>query len=407
MAWRRNQRGTLGLGVLWAGMAVMPVAAQVFVVGEKSATADINTDFRPTRVDLPDARMTERGRRELIRDLEAEQGFAHRVLPLGGIVTLQANGVLTPGAEAYKKLVYEKGQAAGVGDRIVVSALDVKGDRILIDLNGGPYVKHRFLRHVQIGVGGATGGTTAGGNLLDGATPTGCRVTLVFEGGVPEVSAPEVKALLYPLVDFSVKSGVEAYADTLPAPVKQAIATHVVMVGMNRQMVLAAVGPPEHKVRETDVDGRYEEWIYGHQPQTVKFVRFEGDRVSMVKIAAMGKPIEIHDQDELAGYLPPKPTRTVMQGDEVGDVAVQKGAPSLKKPGETFPDAGRGAASNGKVQYPVDKKPAPVPPTGDTAAPAGDAAGAAGNAAAPAGSTATGDTATATPGSPASAPHPN
>ena len=27
--------------------------AQVFTVGEKSATADIKTDFKPTKVDLP------------------------------------------------------------------------------------------------------------------------------------------------------------------------------------------------------------------------------------------------------------------------------------------------------------------------------------------------------------------
>ena len=60
--------------------------AQVFTVGEKTATAGLKTDFTPTRVELPDTQMTERGRRELLRNLDAEQGFAHRVLPLGGIV---------------------------------------------------------------------------------------------------------------------------------------------------------------------------------------------------------------------------------------------------------------------------------------------------------------------------------
>ena len=358
MAWMTQTRDWLGLGaVLGVVFLCAPGArAQVFTVGEKTATADINTDFRPTRVELPDRKMTERGRRELVRDLEAEQGFAHRVLPLAATVTLNANGTLSPGAESYKKLVYEKGQSAAVGDRVAVTALEFKGDRILIDLNGGPYAKHRFLRHIQVGVGPME----TQPNLNDGETATGCRVTLVFEGGVPEVSAPEVKALLYPLVDFGVKTGQQAYADTLPEPVKQAVATHQVLVGMNRQMVLAALGAPESKVRESGADGeRYEEWIYGHQPQTMRFVRFVGDRVSLVKIAAMGKPMEIHDQDEMAAYLPPAPMKTIHDGDS-RDEAAKAGPPSLKKPGEVLPDETSTTTQNGKVQYPVEKTPDPA-----------------------------------------------
>src|ERR1019366_2327088 len=76
--------------------------AQVFTVGEKTATADMKTDFTPTHVELPDARLTERGRRDLMRDLGSEQGFAHRILPLGVTMTLQANGNLTPRDDQYK-----------------------------------------------------------------------------------------------------------------------------------------------------------------------------------------------------------------------------------------------------------------------------------------------------------------
>jgi hypothetical protein len=369
-AWRTR----LLLGTAMAGALCAPAVGQVFTVGEASATADVNTDFKATRVELPDGRMTERGRRELIRDLESEQGFAHRELPAAANLVLQANGNLTPGAAGYKKLIYDKGEFAKIGDRVSVTALEVKGNKILVDLNGGPYLKHRFLRHIQIGVGGPTGGTMAGGSLNDGAEVTGCRVTLVFEGGVPEVSAPQVKALLYPLVDFGVKSGPEAYADTLPAPVKRAIATHQVLVGMNRQMVLAAMGAPESKVRERDADGPYEEWIYGHLPQTIRFVRFYGDRVGLVKVAALGKPVEVHDQDELAGYLPPKPTKTIEEGDAVAGDS-KRGAPTLKAAGETLPDAVSAGSENGKVQYPVEK-PAAGKTTGTTASGNAPASGA-------------------------------
>jgi hypothetical protein len=328
----------------WFGLTLAAgAAAQVFVVGERSATADIKTDFTPTHVELEDKGLTERGRRELIRDLVGEQGFAHRMLPLGAGLTLEANGGLKPGAEEYKKLIYEKGSAASPGDRVAVTALEVKGDRLVIDFNGGPYLKHRFLRHISI-----NGADPA---MMDGQVATGSRITLMFEGGVPEVSAPEVKALLAPVIDFGAKRTEEAYADTLPTPVKSAIASHEVLVGMNRRMVLASLGAPEHKVREQANGSGYEEWIYGTVPQTVKFVRFSGDRVCLVKIAAMGKPIEVHSQDELAGYLPPAPVRVIAEADaRTPDHAAAP--PTLLKTGEKAEQ--ETGTSERRVQIPVD-----------------------------------------------------
>src|SRR6201996_3273879 len=161
---------------LFALSSVAVAHSQVFVVGEKTATADIATDFKHTSVSIPDARMTERGRRELIRNLEAEQGFAHRAIPMGAPgLTLQANGPLTPGPSDYKRMIYEKGQSAAAGDRIYITALEIKADRIVLDLNGGPYLKHRILRHISIN-GAALAPDT--GELQ----ATGARVTLVFEG---------------------------------------------------------------------------------------------------------------------------------------------------------------------------------------------------------------------------------
>jgi hypothetical protein len=331
------------------------VRAQVFVVGEKSATAGIATDFTPTHVPLPEGKLTERGRRELIRNLEAEQGFAHRALPVSAGITLQANGQLTPGPAEYRKLIYEKGQSAAPGDRVIITSLAFKPDRITIDFNGGPYAKHRFLSHVQFNDAPITQNT--------GDVATGSRITLVFEGGVPEVSGPEIKALLEPLIDFGVKSSEQAYADTLPTPLKDAIAAHEVLVGMNHRMVLAALGAPENKMREQQSGdpngGRYEEWIYGHVPQTIRFVRFVGDRVTMVEIAALGKPIEIHDKDEMGGFNPPPPTREVAMGDQNQRGTEDKPAapPSLRLPGEAAP-----ADGPGKVQFPTDNSAAPIPP---------------------------------------------
>jgi hypothetical protein len=348
------------LAILGGFCALSSARSQVFVVGEHSATSGISTDFSPTHVPLPDGRLTELGRRELIRDLEAEQGFAHRVLPMGPGLVLAANGPLSPGPEQYKKMIYEKGQSSAVGDRVVVTALTVKGDKLIIDLNGGPYAKHRFLSHVSIGDAPVAGNPNQ--------QMTGSRVTLVFKDGIPEITAPEVKALLTPVIDFGAKTSSDAYADTLPGPIKESVQAHEVLVGMDRRMVLASLGSPESKVREHGSDDpdapRYEEWIYGHVPQTVKFVRFMGDRVTMVKIAALGKPIEIHDKDELGEYGPPVPVREIALGDaQPGDGSHPAAPPTLSEPGEKLP-ASAAANSARKVQYP----PPPKPVAGDPGA---------------------------------------
>ncbi len=179
---------------------------------------------------------------------------------------------------------------------------------------------------------------------------------------MPDISAPEVKALLQPVIDFGAKSSEQAYAETLPTPIKNAIEEHDVLVGMTHRMVLAALGPPEQKIRDqpsADSTGNNEEWIYGHVPQTVKFVRFVGDRVTMVEIAALGKPLDIHDKNEMGDYAPPTPTREIAMGDAKPSDGTSAAAPppTLRKPGDE-PDSDIPGAP-GKVQFPAQRIPAP------------------------------------------------
>lgn len=360
---RRPQVSPLA-GTLLCGLALWsaPVlSAQVFTVGMKTATADVTTEFHPTRVELPKDPLDVKGRQELIRDLESEQGFAHRELPLGAGLQLIANGTMTPRDEQYKRMLYEKGQSAAAGDRVQITHLEFHGDRIVIDFNGGPYAKHRILSHISL-------------NDMplaqQGPIATGCRVTLVFEGGVPEVTAAEVKALLDPVVDFRAKSSAEAYADTLPPKVREAVAAHEILVGMNRRMVLASMGEPKTKEREhaqsSDSESPiYEEWIYGDPPQPTQFVRFKNGRVTRLEIAAIGKPIEVHDKNEIGGE--PEPTlqaRTIVNGDtQVSADGDRNGAaaPTLRRPGEVL-DAPGNVPGMGKVKMPPkDQTPAQQP----------------------------------------------
>lgn len=331
--------------------------AQVFVVGERTATEDVVTDFHPTHVPLSDYLLDERGRQDLIRNLEAEQGFAIRELPLGAGLTLVANGNMNPSGDAYKHMLYERGASAGPGDRMEISALQFKPNSLIIDFNGGPYAKHRFLSHIYINDNPLA---------IEGPAATGCRVILYFEGGVPQITAAEVKSLLEPLVDFKARSAIEAYTNTLKPVVRSAVEQHQVLVGMDRRMVLAALGPPLSKHREhvdpnDDASAIYEEWIYGQTPQPIQFVRFRGGRVVRLEIAAIGKPIEVHDRNEIGG--PEEPAllaRNINNGDDPnpgGENGTRK-APTLAKPGEVLNTPSR----VGRVNMPDDTPPKPIPP---------------------------------------------
>ena len=348
--------------LLVAAIFVLAAAmrAQVFVVGEKTAEADVTTDFHPTHVEIPKQPLTERGHLDLIRNLESEQGFAHRELPLGSGLVLIANGNMNPSGEEYKKMLYEKGQAAAPGDRVQITSLKFESSRIVIDFNGGPYAKHRFLSHISI---------SEMPLAYEGPIATGFRVTLLFEGSLPEVNATEVKALLDPVVDFKAKSAAEAFANTLATKVRNAVERHQILVGMNKHTVIAAMGEPqtrhrEHADNENANSPVLEEWIYGQPPQATQFVRFRNGMVVRLEIAAIGKPIEFHEKNEVDDA--PEPSllaRTIANGDEQrnpdGDTGHASRPPTLMKPGEQSENP----RTTGKVNMPSDDpEPQKIPP---------------------------------------------
>ena len=124
---------------------------------------------------------------------------------------------------------------------------------------------------------------------------------------------------------------------------------------------LVSVKPKAEDYGDPDAP-KFEEWIYGQIPQTVRFVRFRGDRVVMVKICALGKPVEIHSEDEMDGYKAPPNTREIAMGDaQPGDNSHASPPPTLRKPGEPVP-----ADQANKVRFPDDPdaktKVQPIPP---------------------------------------------
>ncbi len=366
-------------------LAPRVLPAQVITVdtsgkGPVAATGPVDrrySQIEPTHIDLPKEQLDPRTRLGLIRLMESEQGFAMRPLPKGHKgLTLEANGKLDPAGEAYLNMVVSEGMCAKPGDRVVVTDIKIEKSRIVLDFNGGPDFKHRFLRHVEVGAGDPNYSNPV---VADEPDPTGARLTLAFKGYVPELTDKQLKALLAPLISFDVKTPIQAFTDTLPVELRDAILKHQVWVGMSIDMVLFAKGQPQSKIREMDGQMPFEEWIYGKPPEDVDFVRINGNRVIRVEIAKMGQPLEVFTQDRVSGLMRTdgtpvlaSNTRTVEEGDAEKDPNKEApdAPPSLKNPGETLPqDQNRSYGEMKPVRFPT-QQPGQNPDDQQPAAPA-------------------------------------
>ena len=361
---------------LAAILAAGPSAAQVItidtsggngpaVAGNGQAVDRQFAQITPTHVDLSKTELDPKTRILLERDLQAEQGFANRPFPRGHKgLTLQANGKLEPAGVNYLNMVVNEGLSAKPGTRVVVTDIKIDKSKIVLDFDGGPDAKHRFLRHIQISAGPEMGDPDMDPSLMNQAgDPAGSRVTLVFANYVPVLTSAQVKALLAPLISFDVKTPIQAYTDTLPTALKNAILDHKVLVGMNTEMVMFAKGQPNSKSREMDEQMPFEEWIYGTPPEEVDFVRINGNRVIRVEIAREGQPLAIFTKDVVSPMLmaagtpelASQPnTHTIKEGDVAIDPNTQAAAPppSLRNPGEKLPTNNGSTGEMRPVQFP-------------------------------------------------------
>ena len=346
----------ISLGLL---LCLSAARAQVFTVSTEQVEGRF-LQFQPTHVDLPKMHAGPFTYEALQRTLASEQGYAMRPLPLAskGLV-LVANGALSPTGSDYVPELNRKGVSARPGDRVTVTKITFNKDRLILEFNGGPDLPHKYLRHLELGAGGGFVPVARD----NGEQPTGSRLTLIFAGGVPNVTGDEVKALIAPIVGFGEKSPLEAYVETLPPLLKKAILDHRVLVGMDRDMVLHALGSPVQKVRERDESRPFEEWIYGTPPEKTEFVRLQGNRVTRVEEASVGMSPVVRTANEVGDYWETQPDggrsiRLVKLGDQSdSDRAAQNAPPSapptLRKPGETLPaDKNTQQPSMGPVQFP-------------------------------------------------------
>jgi len=290
-------------------------------------------------------------RLELTHTFLDELIYIRTPFPMGKTGLALKDGTITPSGPELQKMLAIFGPATKPGDVGRITAVVVKSNRIHFELNGGPIKKKKWYQHIEVGM---DGGTAPIAPTDAGANPRGSFVDLVFDRYVPDLNPQQLKQLLHPVFDFDAKSAEEAYLDTVPPKVKEAIKNHQVLVGMNREMVIYAKGRPPKKDREKDGDNEYEEWIYGEPPQDVDFVRFVGDEVVRVETMKVDGEKIVRTQKEVE--MAPKPA--------VAAASRPVNAPSLRRPGEELPnDSSDAPRSNSPSPQPVPPPP-PPPPNG-------------------------------------------
>jgi hypothetical protein len=174
-----------------------------------------------------------------------------------------------------------QGTAASLGDTIKITGLEFRSQEIFVQIDGGGKKHFNWRQHLQIGMGNVASAPPDNGP----SQPTGGVLILNYGRPLPDMTPDELKRDLGVMLDFSKQSSaVVNWIDTIPPQFKQAIQDHRAMVGMDDEMVIAALGRPDHKVRERDADGQQtEDWVYGIPPAKTIFVTFAGNDVIRVK----------------------------------------------------------------------------------------------------------------------------
>jgi hypothetical protein len=181
----------------------------------------------------------------------------------------------------YAEVGKQNGPAARVGDLVQITRVTIEKDRLLIEINGGIKSGGHWYDHVQVGTGNTTGPISSTSN--DSNATAGTNLQLLFHEPVMAVKASEIKEILSPLLDFDKHSATELYSQRLPPAVQKAIAEKRAEAGMDREMVIMALGRPERKLRETKEGVDYEDWIFGKPPGKIVFVTFSNSKVVKVK----------------------------------------------------------------------------------------------------------------------------
>ena len=232
-------------------------------------------------------KLTDEQRLALIRGLTAEYATVKAGLPRSR-KALKVETTGTFDKQAWETAGREFGPAARVGDLVQVSKIDIGGESIVFEINGGFRGAWKWYEHILVGVGGGTAPIGRG----DSNAPGGTSIVLEFHKPVPPLKPDQIKKMLAQVLDFEKHTVTENYIESLPPEIKQAVLDKHVIEGMNRDQVLMALGKPVRKIRETQEGVEMEDWIYGAAPGKIVFVTFTGEKVVKVKETYAGLGME-------------------------------------------------------------------------------------------------------------------
>jgi hypothetical protein len=228
-------------------------------------------------------RMDQRSRIDILRAISGEFARAVRTLPSGRKGLHIKAGQPLDEVQVQRALTVG-GAAASPGDQVQVTAIEFREREIVVDINGGGRQHTRWRDRIHLEVGGLPSGRVEQAGP-PGLQKIGSTLFLDFPESLPELTSEQVKQYLSAFLDFAKeRSAAVQWVKTLPPEMQQAIQDKHPVVGMDHEMVIAAVGRPDKKVRERDDDGlETEDWIYGHPPGRTIFVKFAGEKVISVK----------------------------------------------------------------------------------------------------------------------------
>jgi hypothetical protein len=335
-----------------AAPANPPAAAAV------SSGANAAEPVPPIPADAP--RMSKQTRFEIIRDFETQLVYSRTSFPMGSRGLNLHDGEITPNGSDLQTLLAMWGPSIKPGDPAHISFIRIKDDHIHFDLNGGPVHRKKWYQHIQVSGSSGTPVPLSKDESTD--NPHGSYLDIYFDKYVPEMSAAQLRAILLPVLDFKARNKEEAYLDTVPPKVKEAIKAHHVLVGMNTEMVIHAKGKAPKKVREKDGENEYEEWIYGEAPADVEFVRIISDEVVRIETMKVGGEKIVRAEREVVLPKPDKDEEAKREEDRPAS------APSLRRPGEDSENAPKPSDSINPLP-PVTPPDMPPQPTSQPGGP--------------------------------------
>ena len=291
--------------------------------------------------------LSKENRVEIVRSFTGDMVYARTTFPLGRTGLTLKDGKVSPSGSELEHMLGVSGAAARPGDPLLITNITIRDDHIHFEINGGPVRDARWYEKLTIS--GANG--TVPMPKPKSGDVRGSFVDLYFDKDVRELTGPQLRELLNPVFDFQAKSSLEAYIDTVPPKVRDAIQDHHVLVGMNREMLLYAKGIPNRKLREDDSGTEHEDWIYGEPPHEVEFVRLVGDEVVRVEIMKVNGERIVRTEREIDAHAI-NSRRNSNQGVR-GTDAVPTGPPPDKDPCKSAPDGIPGAPNSSPSNSPT------------------------------------------------------